>query len=166
MAFKFTPKPESELSSGFENLPPGRYPFTVLESGIAISKSKKNPGREMVGIKLNVHGPNSDRHVYDYFADWFSEWKLKHFLEVVGRARWYIAGEVDPSGNAWAQLQGFVEIDEEADNTGKMKNVVVDYLPKPEQKVEALGAAPQPERKGAPAPAPSANPPEEDDVPF
>ena len=158
MAFKFTPKGESELSRGFDNLPDGKYPFTVLESAIAISKSVKNQGKEMVAVKLNVHGQEYDRHVYDYFADWFSEWKLKHFCETTNQARAYVNGAIDPSSNAWRDMTGFVKITTENDNKGKPRNVVVDYCPDDRQKVEQLSAPSKP--------VVEEQPPEEDDVPF
>lgn len=163
MALKFTPKSEKDVSKGFSNLAPGKYPFTVLESSIVASKSAKNPGREMVAVKLNVHGPSFDKHVYDYFADWFSEWKLKHFCETTGRAKDYAAGTVDPSQNAWHDFQGFVKIGVEEDRkNGGERNMVVDYMPDDRQKVELLTA---PSRETATA-TPPTNSPEEDDVPF
>lgn len=158
MAFKFAPKNEKDISSGFENLPAGEYPFTVLESGIAQSKSEKNKGREMCAVKLVVHGPNFDKHVYDYFADWFSEWKLKHFCEVVGLAKEYADGVVEPDENGWQDRHGFLKIKVSSAN-GKFeaKNEVVDYLPEDNQTVEAM----QQPKKAVPADS-SGN----DDVPF
>ena len=134
---KFTPKAESELSTGFSNLPPGRYPFTVIESSIAISKSAKNAGKEMVKVKLCVHGDQFDKHVYDYFSDWFSEWKLKHFCETTGKASHYSKGEIDPSNNNWQSLTGYVKINEDLDNKDQLRNVVDDYLPEENQKVNS-----------------------------
>jgi hypothetical protein len=125
MALRFQPKTESEISR-FSNLPEGDYPFTVLESSIQVSKSAKNAGKEMVKLKINVHGNDSDRHVYDYFADWFSEWKLKHFCEATGLGSAYAAGEVDPSDNAWQGREGFVRIVIESDQIYGDKNVVAD----------------------------------------
>lgn len=128
MALKFTPKDESEISR-FSNLPDGEYPFTVLESDIKTSKSAKNSGKEMCAVKLNVHGPEFDRHVYDYFADWFSEWKLKHFCETTRNAKEYESGEVDPAGNAWQGRTGFVRIKIVDDPKYGEKNEVDDYVP-------------------------------------
>jgi hypothetical protein len=155
MALKINPKREEELSKGgFENLPPGEYPFTVMESGIAQSKSQKNLGREMCAVKILVHGKDFDKHIYDYFADWFSEWKLKHFCEVVG-----------PDDDGWRDRQGFVKIKvTPANGNYEAKNEVVDYLPDEGQKVEALGAAPKPVAE-KPAQT-NAQPPEDDSVPF
>lgn len=149
MALKFQPKTEEQLNS-FENLPAGEYPFTILESEEVASKSAKNPGKLMAKIKLNVHGPNGDRHVYDYFADWFSEWKLKHFLETTGFGAEYAKGEADPSGGAWRQRQGYVKLEvEPAQGNFAAKNVVADYV----VKGEAKAASPN-------------TPPEDDSVPF
>lgn len=158
MALKFTPKNEKDLSSGFDNLPPGRYPFTVLESGITQSKSAKNKGREMCAVKLVVHGPDFDKHCYDYFSDWFSEWKLKHFCEVVELAKDYASGEVAPEGNNWKDRQGFLKLKiAPAQGNFEAKNEVVDYLPEANQTVEALS---QPKKVVEAAPEQS------DDVPF
>ncbi len=136
MPIKFTPKSESELSR-FSPLPEGTYPFTVLESSEQQSQSKKNFGKLMCKVKLNVHGPTSDVHVYDYFADWFSEWKLKHFCESVGLASEYEAGSVDASENAWEGRTGSVTIviDPPSEKDGKKydeKNSVDDYVPRSE----------------------------------
>ena len=128
MAITFKPKKEEELNN-FDPLPEGEYPFTCLESGEIASKSEKNKGRMMCAVKLNVHGPKFDRHVYDYFADWFSEWKLKHFCETTGKGADYMAGVVDSDNNAWAGRTGWVTVGIE-EYQGKKKNTVVDYVVK------------------------------------
>ncbi len=132
MPISFQPKEESELSKGFAPLPPGTYPFTVLESEEVASKSVKNAGKMMVKVKLNVHGPTSDVHVYDYFADWFSEWKLKHFCETVGLGENYLAGILDATANAWEGRSGSVtlSIGEPTEKYPKPKNEVDDYVPR------------------------------------
>jgi hypothetical protein len=146
MALQFKPKEESEITR-FSNLPDGDYPFTVLESDIQISKSVKNKGKEMCAVKLNVHGPKFDRHVYDYFADWFSEWKLKHFCETTRNAKEYKSGSVDPAGNSWAERTGFVRLKIVSNAQYGEKNEVDDYLP-PTQETKP------------------ATPPDDSDVPF
>lgn len=149
MAITFTPKKEEELKK-FDNLPPGIYPFTVLESGEIPSKSEKNKGRMMCAVKLNVHGPSFDRHVYSYFSDWFNEHHLKHFCESVGIGADYAAGKVDSDNNAWNGKTGWVKLGiEEAKGNYPAKNVVDDYVVK---------------EKGTAVPAPK--PAESDDVPF
>ena len=165
---KFQPKDESEISKGFKPLPDGEYPFTVMESDIQISKSAKNAGKEMVKLKINVHGPDFDKHVYDYFADWFSEWKLKHFLETVGLGAEYQAGEIDPSGNAYQGRTGYVRLMIETNKeTGEERNAVQDYVvaeaPKPVSKEEAkkkFAEVKAAANKANPAPV------DTDDVPF
>lgn len=125
------------MQSGFDNLPAGEYPFTVLESGLAASKSAKNPGRQFIKVKLNVHGPKFDRHVYDQFADWFSEWKLKHFCETTGLRDEYAMGCVSPEGNAWAGREGYCRIKvRPAEGEHDERNEVVDYLPEEDQRIE------------------------------
>lgn len=145
---KIQPKREEELNS-FDLLPDGTYPFTVLESGEIPSKSVKNKGRMMFAVKLNVHGPNGDRHVYDYFADWFSEWKLRHFAATTGQLKEYEAGELNGDASAFAGRVGFVTLSQEPGGQYKAKNVVDDYVVK-EQPKEANASAP----------------PDGDDVPF
>lgn len=163
MPLSITPKSEKDVGGAFENLPPGEYPFTVMESGIAVSQSEKNPGREFVKVKLCVHGDGYDRHVYDQFADWFSEWKLKHFCEVVGLGKEYLRGQISPDNNAWKDWQGYCKIGvRPARGEYEAQNEVKDYLPEDEQKVD--GAKPESAHKPASkAPTPPA---EEDDVPF
>ena len=166
MAYQFKPKAESEMSSGFENLPPGEYPFTVMESSIVISKSDKNVGKEFIKLKLNVHGNGVDRHVYDVFADWFSEWKLKHFCEVSGLANEYARGEIDPGNNGWKGRQGYVKIKvSPARQEYEAKNEVADYLPEENQTVEAL-AKPDIQKIGSAVVTPVAALDNSDDVPF
>lgn len=150
MPIKFTPKTEDELNK-FENLPPGEYAFTVLGSGEIASKSAKNSGRMMCALKLNVHGPKFDRHVYDYFADWFSEWKLKHFCETAGLAKSYAAGIVDASNHNWKGREGWVKIGiRPAQGNYAETNEVLDYLVDEE-----------PTKPAVPGPRT-----EDDDVPF
>ena len=155
MPLNYTPKKESELSN-FEPLPKGEYPFTVLGSDEAPSKSAKNAGKIMVKVKLNVHGPNGDRHVYDYFADWFSEWKLKHFCETTGRGADYISGKIDARNNSFAGCEGYCKLEIENDPQFGAKNTVKDYLPDENQKVDGLAAAATPTKPRTP----------DDDVPF
>lgn len=148
---RITPKTEEELSS-FDLLPKGTYPFTVLNSDEVASKSKKNAGRMMFAVKLNVHGPQGDKHVYDYFADWFSEWKLRHFAETTGQLKAYEGGELDGKNGAFANRTGYVTLDIEDDPKYGEKNVVKDYVVK----------------KSEAAPAPKAEKVEDDDqsIPF
>lgn len=145
---QFTPKKESEVSSGFKPLPEGDYPFTVLESSEVASKSAKNPGKIMAKLKLAVHGPDGrDQWVFDYFADWFSEWKLRHFCHGVGLGPQYESGAVGFADNGVAQCQGMVRIIIEQDTvSGKERNAVDDYI------VEDPKVAPAPAPKPAPKP--------------
>lgn len=127
---QFTPKKESELSKGFEPLPAGDYPFTVLESEEVASKSQKNSGKIMVKLKLAIHTKDGrDQWVWDYFADWFSEWKLKHFADATGHSADYESGKLDFKRNSVGQWTGHVKLAIEADDDGKKRNVVEDYIP-------------------------------------
>ena len=165
MPIKFTPTNETETKK-YANLPPGTYPFTVLESGEVASKSVKNAGKIMVRLKLNVHGNYFDKHVYDYFADWFSEWKMKHFAETAGLGQHWLEGYLDARDNAWKDRTGYVEIDVETDQKFGEKNVVVDYRPNEAQKVEVKENAPISPEDVPAKPASKAAKPIEDDVPF
>ena len=117
----------------------------------------------MFAIKLNVHG-DYDKHVYDYFADWFSEYKLRHFAYAVGLGDAYESGNLDGRDGALVGRQGFVKIKGEEDKSGKFgpKNVVKDYVVK-EKKVEKLKVKPS-----VPAGGLNINPPgvDEDNCPF
>lgn len=127
---RITPKQESELKRPFNNLPDGEYPFTVMESDEVASKSAKNAGKMMFKLKLCVHGPEFDKHVYDYFADWFSEWKLRHFAATVGMLDKYEAGVIDAINNALQNRTGYVRIVTENDSQYGDKNIVDDYVMK------------------------------------
>lgn len=154
MPLKFVPKSEEEIkknSSQFESLPPGDYPFTVLESKEEISKSEKNNGKTMCAVKLNVHGPHYDRFVFDRFSDWLAEHKMKHFLEAVGLGEKYVSGNIDATNNAWEGRTGWVKIKIRKDDSKfNGQNEVVDYIVK--------------NKEAAPATTPK--PPEDDSVPF
>ena len=156
---QITPKSESELASA-TLLPDGEYPFTVIESNEVASKSAKNAGKLMFAIKLNVHG-DYDKHVYDYFADWFSEYKLRHFAYAVGLGDAYESGNLDGRDGALVGRQGFVKIKSEEDKSGQFgpKNVVKDYVVK-----EKKAATPAKEKPAGL----NINPPgvSEDDCPF
>lgn len=130
---KFTPKTEEQLKKEaqerFALLPDGDYPFTVLESNEKASKSAKNKGRMMFEVKLNVHGPDGDYHIFDYFSDWFSEWKMKHFADTTGQAKAYEAGTMDGTQNAFAGKVGYATIKTRpAKGEFAAQNEVKDYV--------------------------------------
>ncbi len=151
MAYKFTPKTEEEIQAE-ELCPEGKYPFTVLESSLTLSKSAKNSGKPLVKLKLNVHGPDADYHVYDYIADWFMAHKFRHFFHCTGHGAQYDAGEVDPSENAFQGREGWCDlVKQPGKGSYGPKNSISDYVPN-NAVVE-----------GAPAAKPA---PENDDVPF
>ena len=126
---KIQPKKEEDLKREWPLLPDGDYPFTVLESAEVPSKSVKNKGKLMFAVKLNVHGKDGDYHIYDYFADWFSEWKLKHFADTTGQSKAYESGELNGDLNAFQGKVGYVAIrTEPAQGNYDAKNVVKDYV--------------------------------------
>lgn len=144
MALRFIPKSETELNR-FALLPDGDYPFTVLESKEQASKSAKNAGRPMVALKLGVYADDGrEVWVFDYFADWFSEWKLKHFCETTGHEKDYLAGNLDPSENGCQGWKGMVRITLGVDNNGKERNSVDDYIVEAEKTEPAVAPPPKP----------------------
>ncbi len=159
---QYTPKKESELSSR-NLLEDGEYPFKVLESSEKASKSVNNPGKIMVALKLGVFTGDGDRQqwVFDNFADWFSDWKLRHFPYSCGRGDDYEEGRFDASNGACVGWEGWVKIGTEKDkNTGDLKNVVKDYVVK-EPAVAEKPTLSKPTQKPADTAAG-----ESDDVPF
>lgn len=166
---QITPKTEAEIKAGieaaktkFKPLPDGVYPFTVLESKEQACKKEasKNFGRMMAAIKLAVHGPDGrDQWVYDYFADWFSEWKLKHFCDTTGQADLYNSGGVDFAENRQVNYQGYVRLVTEVSSDGRERNVVDDYVAP-----EAKAVAPEKAKAGFEQVKAAAD--NTDDVPF
>ena len=126
---KFKPQSEEELQRN-RLRPKGNYPFTVSESGEVASKSAKNPGRMMVALKLLIHGPDGDFTQNDYFADWFSAHKLRHFAETVGRLSAYEKGELNFADNLFQGATGYLHLGEGKDKNGDIRNEVKDYITK------------------------------------
>lgn len=155
---QFTPKQESEIKR-FSTLPDGVYPFSIIESREQASKSEKNPGKIMAAVKLAVYHEGREQWVYDYFADWFSEWKLKHICDTCGKSLAYNNGEVDFADGGAVGWQGYVELTTETDPQYGDKNVVVDYV----VKQAAAKAEPKP---AATAKAKAAQNVDDSDVPF
>jgi hypothetical protein len=124
---KITPKTEEELQT--EQLcPPGKYPFTVLESAEVLSQSPKNAGKEMIKLKINVHADDSDYHCYDYIADWFMAHKLRHFFYAVGRGDAYESGNLNARDNALKGFEGWCDVGIQKAKSGYgPKNIIVDY---------------------------------------
>ncbi len=128
---KFTPQSDTDLDSGeWPLLPPGEYPFTTMKSDEVPSKSLKNKGKMMFALKLNVHGPKSDVHIFDYMApEWLSPWKVKHYAASVGMLAAYESGELDGTLDKFAGKVGYVKIGiEPAQGNFPAKNVVKDYI--------------------------------------
>lgn len=146
---KFTPKTEEEVLAK-QLCPEGKYPFTVLESSEVVCKSEKNLGKPMIKLKLNVHADDGfDYHVYDYIADWFMEFKLRHFAFSVGQGLKYESGILDANSNAFQGFGGWCDVGIQKSKNGQgPKNVIQDYV----VKSESLEPKPKPEP--------------EDDVPF
>lgn len=143
---KLEPKSEQELGNGeWPLLADGTYPFTVLQSDEIPSKSAKNKGKLMFAVKLNVHGPSNDHHVFDYFApEWLSPWKVRHFAATTGQLKAYEAGDLDGSSGKFAGKVGYVKIVTEPAQGGYgPKNVVKDYVVREGTPVEQEGKPPE-----------------------
>lgn len=93
---KFTPKTEQQIAE--ENLlPPGVYPFDVLEAHPKVSQAAKDRGEtepNMIELKLKVY-ENADRGVFvtDYLMEAMA-FKLRHFCEEVGLLDQYNKGQL------------------------------------------------------------------------
>lgn len=135
---KFTPKTEEECQA--EQLcPVGLQPFTILEASETKSQSDKNKGKDMIKLKLNVHGSDGfDYHIYDYIADWFMVHKFRHFFYAVGAGQQYEAGNVDVAH--LVGRQGYCDIVHQRPKPGSkytnVKEAVNDYTVKSEKATE------------------------------
>ncbi len=144
----WTPKSEEQIKQ--EVLcPEGKFPFTILEAGNATSKK----GKAMIAMKVNVHGPGKDYHVYDYISPHFMEHRFRHFFFCVGRGADYERGSLGDTKRLEG-LEGYAYVgQQEAQNGYAPKNVIEDY------------AVEEGKTATTSAPAPTA-PPEDDDIPF
>lgn len=152
----FKPKTEEEIQRS-RLLPKGAYPFSVAESNEQASKSVKNAGRMMVALKLVIHANNGDVFHNDYFADWFSEHKLRHFAESIGKLADYEKGTLDFTQNKFQGAAGYLFLGEQTrKDTGDLQNTVKDYITKKDYDAETKAVAVASEPPGG----------ADDDVPF
>lgn len=153
----WTPKTEDEVMAA-ELCQKGKAPFTILEAQVTQSKSEKNAGKEMLKIKLNVHGEDGfDYHIYDYIAPWFMEHKFRHFWYCVGKGADYEAGKADIE--SLKGLEGWCEVGiQKAKGEYGPKNTITDYVAKNEK------SAPAEKQQKVATPAAPVN--ESDDIPF
>jgi len=129
---KFTPMTADELARA-SLLPAGTYGFEVINALDKISKT----GNEMIELKLNVFGNDSEAHVFDYLLEKMA-FKLRHFAECVGLLADYENGALDAyrCNGKVGMLKLGIEPGNEAYGP---KNVVKDYIP-PEKAVEKAPA--------------------------
>jgi hypothetical protein len=145
---KFAPKSEAELKR--QNLcPPAIYPFSVMSAADKQSTKLRDDGspKEMIALKLNVHGDDGDYHVYDYISPDFMAHKLRHFAVAIGLEAKYQTGDFCAAD--CLDRQGWCNLIIKEDSQYGPKNAVKDYC---------LGKTPEKEQP--------ATTPEEDDVPF
>lgn len=161
---RFTPKSEKELKRD-QLLQPGIYPFTVLTAADKVSKDKKREDgspKEMIALKLNVHGDDRDYHVYDYISGDFMPHKLRHFAVSVGLEKSYESGTL--TAGQCDQRQGWCRIDVQDSKAYGPQNKVDDYcMSQSGETVEAEAPGPDSETLKTPNPDPVGP---EDDVPF
>lgn len=132
---KFAPKSAEELA--LDGLfPAGKYPFEVIKSEDAVSKS----GNEMVKLSLKVYGQGERvTTVFEYLMA-SNQQRLSQFCTFTGLAAKYEAGELEASD--CEGRQGWVCIKVQPAKDGyDPRNVVNYYCPKPEATMAGAPAA-------------------------
>lgn len=134
----YTPKSEEQLAKeGL--LPDGIYDYEVIQTDDKPSKK----GNDMYTLKLLVWDDNGDnKTVYDYIAlgNNFGERKLRHAADASGLLSIYEGGNLKPAD--FMNTKGRVEIKMQ-DGTADYplpKNVVKDYVKRPQKETAATGA--------------------------
>ena len=131
---KFAPKSSEELA--LDGLfPAGKYPFEVIKSEDAVSKS----GNEMVKLSLKVYGQGERvTTVFEYLMA-SNQQRLSQFCTFTGLAAKYEAGELEASDCEGRQGWVCVKIQPAKDGYDP-RNVVNYYCPKPEGTVAGAPA--------------------------
>lgn len=138
---QFEPKTEEQVQD--EQLcPEGQQGFTVLECVMAVSKSAKNAGKQMLKVKLNVHANDGyDYHVYDYVAAWFMAHKFRHFFFTCNKGALYESGQL-PDAGRFVGATGYCKIKHQpAKDEFPAKATVADYIMKPVPQAAQPGKA-------------------------
>ena len=132
---KFAPKSPEELA--LDGLfPAGKYPFEVIKSEDAVSKS----GNEMVKLSLKVYGQGERvTTVFEYLMA-SNQQRLSQFCTFTGLAAKYEAGELEASDCEGRQGWVCIKIQPAKDGYDP-RNVVNYYCPKPEGTVAGAPAA-------------------------
>ena len=132
---KFAPKSSEELA--LDGLfPAGKYPFEVIKSEDAVSKS----GNEMVKLSLKVYGQGERvTTVFEYLMA-SNQQRLSQFCTFTGLAAKYEAGELEASDCEGRQGWVCIKIQPAKDGYDP-RNVVNYYCPKPEGTVAGAPAA-------------------------
>jgi hypothetical protein len=132
---KFAPKSSEELA--LDGLfPAGKYPFEVIKSEDAVSKS----GNEMVKLSLKVYGQGERvTTVFEYLMA-SNQQRLSQFCAFTGLAAKYEAGELEASDCEGRQGWVCIKIQPAKDGYDP-RNVVNYYCPKPEGTVAGAPAA-------------------------
>lgn len=122
---KYTPLSEEELNSQYSILTPGYGNFTILDAEDTVSQS----GNDMIKVQLKVWDKDGKCGcVFDYFTSSEKmQWKIKHFLESLGKGDEYGKGEIkceDLEG-----LSGKLELRLEKSEKYGEQAKVKDYLP-------------------------------------
>lgn len=90
---KFTPLSEEELNTQKISLDPGPANFMVMD---AEEKKSRNSGNQMIELRLRVWDQNGKEGIlYDYLLGEKALWKLRDFLNSIGRPEVYQTGDIN-----------------------------------------------------------------------
>jgi hypothetical protein len=106
----------------------GVYPFEVISAENAVSKSSN----EMIKLQLRIWDRESgERILYDYLLAAFLK-KLKHFSDIANLKEKYNSGSIVAEDCVGKSGYVLIDIQEDKTDTYPPKNVIKDYVKKPE----------------------------------
>lgn len=152
---KFPAKTEKEIAE-MNNLPPGDYPFEVLNA----VDGKSSKGNDMITLTLRVFVGDSSRQLNDYLLEAMPG-KLFHFCQYTGLADKYAAGTLsadDCLGRTGYLTTGIQKGKEKDDGSGDVwpdRATVKDYIRGEFKKKEPVISSPA-----------TASPEKDDSIPF
>lgn len=114
-----------EQSKQGDLIPPGIYPFEVVD---AIDDISKSSGNDMITLKLKIFMPDGkERILFDYLLE-AMEFKLAHFFDAIGKWDKYESGAF--CADDCYGMSGEVKIYIQKDKKGEYpdKSAVADYM--------------------------------------
>lgn len=95
MTFQFQPLSDDEINAQMKRLTPGPGQFQIMACKQGISKSSNNP---MLTLELKVWDASGiEANILDFItATPGMQYKLKHLLQSIGLAEYYLTGSLDP----------------------------------------------------------------------